>query len=352
MKRFYFPIVAAGIFIVCFTCGFLFYTPPKIAILYIATGRYIVFWPKFYDSMERHFLPGYDKHYYIFTDDKTIEFPPNVTRVERKQHPWPWDTLDRFEMFLGIKEDLKKYDYIYFLNGNAEVVQDVGEEIFPAFWQDVMVAWHPGYYRPRNPLDYPYDRNKNSTAYIPMGEGKYYVQGGFNGGRTRDVLKMYECLYQDVQENIKRGVTARWHDESHLNHYILDKHPLVMSPNYIWAIFDWDIVPEFQDKIKIRMRHKSTAEYGGVDWLRGNSDHKIGDKPSDEELKTAYPINHNTWTDYLILSKNGEYCRFYNNDCADVTKLDNKIQVKWKNWPPEEYIFNPKTRQYDLMQKI
>ncbi|MGN1063096.1 MAG: family 6 glucosyltransferase [Alphaproteobacteria bacterium] len=336
-------------FLLFFIIGLFAYSPPKIAVLYIATGRYIVFWPKFYESAQRHFLPQYEKHYFIFTDDTTIDFPDNVTRVERAWHPWPLDTLDRFEMFLSIQDQLKKYDYIYFFNANAEVVSDVGTEVFPSADQGIMVTWHPGYYRLKNPADYPYDRNEHSTAYIPMGAGKYYVQGGFNGGRTQDVLKMYRLLHQDVQENIRRQITARWHDESHLNHYILDKNPLVMTPNYIWATFDWEIVPEFQDKIKIRMRNKGEKEYGGVSWLRNESRRKSWEKPTPEEMKTGFYLKHKMWTDYL-LQQGTEYCRFFKSSCATVEKQGNRLIVKWHNWPAEEFILNPTDGVYELKE--
>ena len=33
----------------------------RIAVLYIATGRYIVFWKNFYKSCEKYFLKDYQK---------------------------------------------------------------------------------------------------------------------------------------------------------------------------------------------------------------------------------------------------------------------------------------------------
>ena len=42
---------------------------PSVAILYIATGRYTVFWDYFYKSAEKYLLPNCDKHYVLFTDN-------------------------------------------------------------------------------------------------------------------------------------------------------------------------------------------------------------------------------------------------------------------------------------------
>ena len=40
----------------------------KVAALYIATGRYTVFWPEFYESAEKYLLKDCVVHYFVFTD--------------------------------------------------------------------------------------------------------------------------------------------------------------------------------------------------------------------------------------------------------------------------------------------
>lgn len=44
----------------------------KVAILYIATGRYTVFWDYFYQSAESNLLRECKKHYFVFTDNKEL----------------------------------------------------------------------------------------------------------------------------------------------------------------------------------------------------------------------------------------------------------------------------------------
>ena len=39
-----------------------------IGMLYICTGKYTVFWPEFYETFSRNFLPGCKKEYFVFTD--------------------------------------------------------------------------------------------------------------------------------------------------------------------------------------------------------------------------------------------------------------------------------------------
>ena len=49
-----------------------------IGMLYICTGKYTVFWPEFYETFNRNFLPGYKKEYFVFTDASPL-YPKNVT---------------------------------------------------------------------------------------------------------------------------------------------------------------------------------------------------------------------------------------------------------------------------------
>lgn len=242
---------------------------PKIAILYIATGRYIIFWDDFYQKAEQNFLPHYDKTYFVWTDDMQREFPKNVVRIYQRQLEWPLITLRRFDMFRGQAEQLKKYDYIYFLNANMLPVRPVGDEILPTKNQGLVVTAHPGYYKAANAY-FPYDRNPRSRAYIPNGKGSIYAMGGFNGGRAPEYLKLIEECDKAVRKDAENHVMAKWHDESHLNKYILDKNPLVLPPAYAYPQEGYASLHEFKDSHKILILDK--RRFGGHAYLRGLSE--------------------------------------------------------------------------------
>lgn len=60
----------------------------SVAILYIATGRYNIFWEYFYKSAEQFLLKDCEKHFFIFTDSvepMVGEGQKNVTRIEQKK---------------------------------------------------------------------------------------------------------------------------------------------------------------------------------------------------------------------------------------------------------------------------
>ena len=53
----------------------------KIAILYICTGKYDVFWKEFYRSCEQYFLPNSNKNYFVFTDSKELYDEKNNDKI-------------------------------------------------------------------------------------------------------------------------------------------------------------------------------------------------------------------------------------------------------------------------------
>ncbi len=255
---------------------------PKVAILYIAVGRYITFWKDFYESCEKYLLNA-DKHYFVWTD--ATEFPhsdnANVTIVPDKKLGWPYDTLLRFAKFESKKKELAKFDYIYFFNANFEFVNYVDlTEIAPREWNDGLVAGlHPG----RNgdifagQIDrYPYERRPESTAYIPYGKGRNYVCGAFNGGTSAAYLKMIATLSKNVQKDLDNGIVACVDDESHLNAYLVDKNYLLAGREYGFPEHLLDgLKPTARVMVRIISRHKDSPKYGGAKWLRGQTDKKM-----------------------------------------------------------------------------
>lgn len=204
----------------------------RVAILYICTGKYNQFFPDFYNSAEKYFLKGIaDIEYFVWTDNMQLTTASNVHLIEKQCEGFPKDSLFRFDMFLGIKEKLQTFDYVFFCNANQLMVAPVGEEILPKD-EGMMAVLHPMHYN-RPSFLLPYDRQKKSTAYIaPGGKNYHYYMGSFNGGKAEDFIKFAEVCSRNTHIDYDNGVMARVHDESHLNKYMREHKCLALSPAY------------------------------------------------------------------------------------------------------------------------
>ena len=127
----------------------------KVAALYIATGRYTVFWPEFYESAEKYLLKDCEVHYFVFTDAATLpgDDNPRVHICAQEAYSWPFATLRRFEIFLKQEQALKAFDYIFFFNANAEFMQPVTREMLlprAEKGEHLLVVQHPSFYAKPN----------------------------------------------------------------------------------------------------------------------------------------------------------------------------------------------------------
>lgn len=226
----------------------------KVAILYICLGKYTVFWDEFYESFEKYFLPNVEKTYFVFTDNKKLPFSQNknVCIIPQKNLGWPDNTLQRFSLFVREEKRWKDFDYTFFVNSNFLCVEEITAAEFLPITEELVVAEHANVHgKPTS--EFTYDRNPKSLACVKEGEGKYYVMGGLNGGKTKPYMKMIHKLKENVDEDARNGVVALWHDESHLNRFIIGRTDVkVLPPCYGY--------PEGKDypyKAKFLIREKS-----------------------------------------------------------------------------------------------
>lgn len=230
-----------------------------VAILYICTGAYSVFWADFYTSFERYFLPECQKTYFVFTDAAALahEEQPNVRRYEQEAWPWPYSTLRRFTVFLRAQEELKNYDHVFFCNANLVCSRPVtAAEFLPRAdrGETLTLVQQPGFWN-KKPLFYTYDRNPRCRAYIPYNCGRDYVSGGLNGGTSAAFLALCRELERRTEADLADGIIARWHDESQLNRYAAERPGAyrLLTPAY-WYPEGWDL--PFEQKITVRDKAK------------------------------------------------------------------------------------------------
>lgn len=231
----------------------------KIAILYLCTGDYAYFWKDFFNSFDEKFLPNTEKHYYVWTDSEHIfaEDDERIHKIYKECLGFPNETLMRFHTFDTIREELERYNYIFFFNSNCICSDTITEEEFLPNEQEILVVKH-AMYRGYSNEKLPYERDCQSTAYIPFGDGNVYALGAVNGGPASIYLSMIQTLKQNIDQDLRNDFVAIWHDESHLNKYITDSNVKckVLGPEYGYFEDFCKLFPELNEKILLLDKSK------------------------------------------------------------------------------------------------
>jgi histo-blood group ABO system transferase len=204
----------------------------NIGLLVMATGKYIQFIKPLVVSAGKHFCKGHRVTYFVFTDSK---MPPteNIVWISQVKLGWPYDTMMRFHAYAAQHELLETQDYLFCCDADMLFVDEVGSEILG----ERVATQHPGFVSMRGS----YETNPLSKACIKDDEGEYYFAGGFYGGTAKEVIFLARTNADAIDDDLKHGIIAVWHDESHLNRYFIDHKPTkILSPSYCYPE-NWDL---------------------------------------------------------------------------------------------------------------
>lgn len=198
----------------------------KIGMLVIATNKYTQFLQPLISSADEFFLKNQEVTYFVFTNkDIEIESNRSVVKIDVEHKEWPWMTLGRYKIFTESSDKLSEMDYLYYCDADMRFVGDVGDEIL----SERVATQHPGYYDRRGTPE----TNPLSLACVYDHEEMQYFAGGFNGGTSNEYLKMANHISNNIDIDYSKGLIAIWHDESHLNRYMIDNKPTkILDPSY------------------------------------------------------------------------------------------------------------------------
>ena len=216
--------------------------PKRVVLLVVATNKYLNLVEPLLASADKHFLPG---HYYEVVLFTNLEADPQclqlvsrragrargrVTVRHVEHEPWPMMTLLRYRFFTQAAATIHGYDFAFYSDCDMRFVADVGDEILGDGLTAVM---HCGFFN-KHRRCFTYEIRPESRAYIPPDSGECYFAGGFQGGTAKAyVHAAAECAKQ-IDDDLSRGITATWHDESHWNAFLCRNHlgVTILDPGY------------------------------------------------------------------------------------------------------------------------
>jgi histo-blood group ABO system transferase len=195
----------------------------NIAIVTLATGEYNKFIDPLYKSIDEKFLPNHNRKIFVFSDvDKNGYYHIDAL-------PWPLNTLLKTFYLNRIKSELSNFDYIYNIDSDCLVHSEITEEIL--YPEDCLVApLHPLIRKTENS----FETNPLSTAYVDNGLNRPYFQACFFGGYTQSMFNLISTLNKNIKTDMDNRIIAKWHDESHINKYLVDHPPKILDGGYAY----------------------------------------------------------------------------------------------------------------------
>lgn len=234
-----------------------------LAVLTVATRHYYEYWERMVRSAEHNLCDDIKVNFHVFTDryDSVSNFRPTsphvtVTPHEIENFGWPEATIKRYQIILKFQEEFTE-DYLLHLDADMlfkTSLSTLFEEL--DLEKEITLVLHPGYYRPKRLLrikfylQYPryslvdcklklklggvgaWETNKKSRAYVARKYRKHYFCGATWFGPRSKVLEFSDTLAKNVDIDMNSGIMAKWHDESHLNHWAAENNFNILPPSF------------------------------------------------------------------------------------------------------------------------
>lgn len=192
----------------------------SVAIIFVGTRHFMSFYEDYYNTIKELFLPKTEKHFFTFTDDCHDIFKNDDITYCRIDHMvYPYNTLFRFKYIDGLKDRIKDYDYLCYIDADMKAYRTITEEEFFCHGKPYHGVQHPCFINKRGT----YEKNPESLAYIDPIRTSIYWQGCFWGGKIPETLELSEELSNRIDKDLEKDILAIWFDESHLNAFYNEK---------------------------------------------------------------------------------------------------------------------------------
>lgn len=194
----------------------------RVALITLATGRYIEFIPQLAASA----AANVDRATLFVLSDCP---PPPISDLEVRwlpwgHTPWPFSTWLRHRAISAYADEFDGFEVLVHLDADMRFT---GRATFPE--EGLFAVTHPGYPGVAPEL-LPYERRPESAACLATDQGSIYVAGGLQGGSRSAYLDACRTMAAWTQHDVAAGVTPRWHDESIWNKFCVLHPPATVLP--------------------------------------------------------------------------------------------------------------------------
>ena len=102
----------------------------KLAVTFWGTQTYLDFLPQWYGRLEKYFLPGVEKHYFVFTDGELEGTPENVVKMDIPHYGFPTTYNKTFEEMLKLEDKVSGYDWLVSVDADLYAWEEIQYEEF------------------------------------------------------------------------------------------------------------------------------------------------------------------------------------------------------------------------------
>lgn len=233
----------------------------RIGVVLVATG------PN-YQEFSRRLIPQirgkltvYPKSVFLVTDAEESSEADETLRVEHL--PMPLPSLLRYHWICRLANRLKDFSHIFYLDTDLEIVEPIGDEVL----QPVIAVRHWIWPTPDLAASAPFERRKESLAFLDSAEAGQYVQGSFQGGEAARYLEIAAVLRDRINRDLHRGpfnesMIGLWWDESYWNWWVNTnlREVTLLPPEYALGNCRWSYLPQVLKKPIIKMLQKDQKE--------------------------------------------------------------------------------------------
>ena len=242
----------------------------KISLITVATGKYLEYWMDLASSVSKHCGDDIEISYHIFTDriKEVKNFGHTLDNIlviahEIDSQNWLNGTLKRYSHYRKHFDSITG-EIVLHLDADMLVVDSFLEEILDSIRHNmdlVNLVYHPGFWR-KNKFYFPYLFNKltyrneinnllksvfrkrlgswetrlESTAYTHKDLRKAYYCGAVWFGKRDIIYRFVTEVDSLISRDQKKGIIARWHDESYLNSWAANNLHNSNSPKYCYLL--------------------------------------------------------------------------------------------------------------------
>jgi hypothetical protein len=206
----------------------------KIAVILVATGRaYRHFLNPLIPQVQRLFT-RHRKHIFLVSDLAEHSEADELLQVEHLPVPLP--SLLRYHWICRLRSRLIRYNYVYYLDVDTEILQPLGDEIL----RPLVAVQHWAWARPQTRAVTDFEARRESSAYIEPSKASGYYNGTFQGGDAGHFLNAARVVRDWINDDLtnrgkgRGGMIAAWYDESYWNRFVnehLDRFS-VLGPQY------------------------------------------------------------------------------------------------------------------------